>query len=208
MMALPDPVWLKGLFTILVGIFDWVGRRKNVEKTAGMVYHLCQAEGTHSEAAYERCMTGEGTSYRQRKRTQIYFWECGEDMDLGLMAFHLHTQNWNATGGRRHWGTTAPNRDPHTYKMTFLTAGDLRNWPVKECWGEAYMRTAMQVHFYHQHVRDNMIILGEGNSPHPRCPQCNMLVTWQALNRRHIATAQCTKGPNRKLRNMAEEDIR
>ena len=52
----------------------------------------------------------------------------------------------------------------------------------------------MRMHFFNRHVRDIVIILEEGNLPHPRCPQCNMLVPWRALNISHHATAQCAKG--------------
>ena len=37
MVALSDPAWLQGAFTALVGLFDRVGLRKNVGKTASMV---------------------------------------------------------------------------------------------------------------------------------------------------------------------------
>ena len=67
---------------------------------------------------------------------------------------------------------------------------------------------AMQVHLFHQHIWDTVIILEEGNLPHPRCPRCNMLVTWRALNGRHLATTQCAKGEERKRRRLVEEDMR
>ena len=52
-----------------------------------------------------------------------------------------------------------------------------------------------------------MIILEEGNILHPQCPRCDMLVPWQALNRRHPATAQRLKGSERKRQRMAEEEM-
>ena len=66
----------------------------------------------------------------------------------------------------------------------------------------------MQVHFFHRNVRETVIILKEGNLPHPRCPQCDMLLPWQELNGRHLATAQCAKGKERKCQRMAEEAMR
>ena len=53
-----------------------------------------------------------------------------------------------------------------------------------------------------------MIILEDGNLLHPRFPHCDILVTWQAMNGRHLATAQCAKGAERKRRRMAEEEMR
>ena len=48
--------------------------------------------------------------------------------------------------------------------------------------GRAGTRTAMRVHFWIRHMRDTVIILEEGNLPHPICPRCDMLVPWRALN--------------------------
>ena len=52
----------------------------------------------------------------------------------------------------------------------------------------------MRVHFLQWHVRDTVIILEEGNLPHQQCHQCDMLVPYKALNRRHINTYQCSMG--------------
>ena len=65
-------------------------------------------------------------------------------------------------------------------------------------------RTAMRVQFVHRHVLDNVVILEEGNFPHPRCALCNMLVPRRALNGRHPGTEQCKQGAERKRRQLAE----
>ena len=70
------------------------------------------------------------------------------------------------------------------------------------------MRTVMQVNFLHWNVRDTVIILEQGDLPHPRCRRCDMLVPWRALNVRHLATAKCVKGVERKRRRLVEEEIR
>ena len=53
-----------------------------------------------------------------------------------------------------------------------------------------------------------MIILEEGNLPHPRCSRCDMLVMWRALNGRHHANAMCKKGAERKRRILVEAELR
>ena len=88
----------------------------------------------------------------------------------------------------------APSREPQIYSMAFPTKGDPRKFLVEGCRGQEAMQTAMRVHFLHRHVRDTVIILEEGNLPHPRCPMCDIIVPWKSLNRRHITTIQCTKG--------------
>ena len=70
------------------------------------------------------------------------------------------------------------------------------------------MRMAILVNFMHLHVRDTVVILDKGNLPHPRCPQCDMLVPWCALNGRHLATAQWVRGAERKIRRLEEEELR
>ena len=53
-----------------------------------------------------------------------------------------------------------------------------------------------------------MIILEEGNLPQTRCPRCDMLVPWRALNGRHKSTAMCRSGTEKKRRRLEETEIR
>ena len=64
MVASLDSLWIQGACDTLVGLFDRVGMRANVEKTVGMVCHPCQAAGNHFEAAYRRQIMGKGPTYR------------------------------------------------------------------------------------------------------------------------------------------------
>ena len=57
-------------------------------------------------------------------------------------------------------------------------------------------------------MRDTIIILEEGNLPHPRCENCDMFVPWRALNGRHKSTMMCKMGAERKRRRLAEAVIR
>ena len=66
----------------------------------------------------------------------------------------------------------------------------------------------MRVHFLHQHVRYTVIILEEGNLPHPRFPRCNMQMPCKSLNGQHITTYQCNKGVYWKRQRLEEEYIR
>ena len=97
------------------------------------------------------------------------------------------------------WGGKTDNR-----KATAEREG----CPVEGCPGRAGKRTAMRVHFCRWHVRDVVIILEEGNLPHPRCPQCDMLVPWRSLNGRHKSTAMCRIGVEKKRRRLAEAEVR
>ena len=54
--------------------------------------------------------------------------------------------------------------------------------PVEGCSSRAATWAAMRIHFWHRNVQDTVVILEEGNLPHPRCPLCKILVPGQPLN--------------------------
>ena len=68
------------------------------------------------------------------------------------------------------WEGSATGGKPQNYRLAFLNKGDPRSCPVEGFPGRAGTRTAMRMHFFNRHVRDIVIILEEGNLPHPRCP--------------------------------------
>ena len=69
-------------------------------------------------------------------------------------------------------------------------------------------RSNLRVHFAHRHVQDKILILEEGNRPHPRYPKCNMFVLHKALNGQHLATDICRRGEERKWRRLTEYEAR
>ena len=79
---------------------------------------------------------------------------------------------------------------------------------VEDCSGWASTQTATRMHFWHWNVWDTVVILKEGNLPHPRCPLCVMLVTWRSLNGSHQRTSYGKKRAERKQGQLAEEEER
>ena len=67
---------------------------------------------------------------------------------------------------------------------------------------------AVLVHFLHRHVWDTVVILEEGNLPHPRFPLCNILVTWRSLNGMNRLTVQFKKGAEKKRPRLVSEEER
>ena len=65
----------------------------------------------------------------------------------------------------------------------------------------------MRMHFCRRHFRYIVIILEEGNLPHPRCSQCDMMVPWRALNGKHHDTAMCRSGEEQKRWWVAETEL-
>ena len=66
----------------------------------------------------------------------------------------------------------------------------------------------MRVHFVHRHVQDTVVMLEEGNLPHPLCTRWDMQVPSKAPNGSHLGTAQCVKGAERKRRRLAKTETR
>ena len=66
----------------------------------------------------------------------------------------------------------------------------------------------MRVHFVHRYFHDTVVMLEEGKFPHPRCARCDMQVPRNVLNGRHLGTAQCAKGAERKRRRLDETETR
>ena len=168
MVASSDPRWLQGSFSTLVGLFDRVGLRNNVGKTVGMVCRPFRAAGTQLEAAYRQRITVEVTYYRERQKGWVQCRECGEEMSDGYMAGQIKTQHRRASEHRWIWTTSSTGEEPRTYPMAFPAKGGPRGCPVERCLGRAAARTAMRIHFLHQHVRDAVVILEEVNLPQPR----------------------------------------
>ena len=62
------------------------------------------------------------------------------------------------------------------------------------------------MHTLHLNMWDTMIIVEEGNLPHPWFPHCEILVPLEAPNSRHPNNAQCTNGVEQKhIRLVVEE---
>ena len=97
-------------------------------------------------------------------------------MVVGSLVVHRQTQHVVDMLRRNQWETPLPDGDPQTYWMSFPTATGLWEFPVEGCRWRAETMKAMGVHFLHRHVWDTILILEEGNPPHPRCPRCEIMV--------------------------------
>ena len=72
--------------------------------------------------------------------------------------------------------------------------------------GTASSQTKLWIHFAHQNPREIILILEEGNKPHPRCPQCEMFVPQEALNWAQLTSGMCRRGTERKRRRIVVEE--
>ena len=147
--------------------------------------------------------------YVRMKLNNIIWPECGKDLDRGSLAVHCQTQHgvakvvtWQEGEGE------GGNNGPRTYRVTFTTKAGSSHCPVEGFSGQAETQTAMRVKFWHRNVWDTVVILGEGNLSHLRCPLCDMMVLWRYFNESHKRTSQWKKGADRKRRILAAEEAR
>ena len=77
---------------------------------------------------------------------------------------------WASGRGETELEKSATGEDPRKYCMAFYAKGRQQSCLVEGCPGRAATRTAMRVHFMHRHVLETVVILEEGNLPHPLCP--------------------------------------
>ena len=59
-------------------MFDIVGLQMNAGKMVRIICRSLREEGTQSDTACERRMTGEGITYRERQRVRVKCLDCGE----------------------------------------------------------------------------------------------------------------------------------
>ena len=171
MVANKYPGWLQSAFDTLMGLFDRVGLWKNARKTVGMACRPCQESEVWADEAYTRRMKGEGRGFKERQQERVICPECGKELAKGSLVAHRQTQHGMEKRGLGQEGDEEAGGDePRTYRMVFPTKAGTRTCPVEGCSGWASTRAEMRVHFWHRHVRDNVVILKEGNPPHPRCP--------------------------------------
>ena len=118
---------------------------------------------------YGKQVTGEGPTYRERQKGRVYCRECGEEITAVFLASHMMTQHGWVEEARLSWKPPATREGPRTYRMEFTAKGVPRSCPVEVCPGQAATRTAMRLHFLHQHVLETVVNLEEGNLPHLWC---------------------------------------
>ena len=169
-VAPTDPGWLQSAFDFLTGLFDRVGLQTNVRKTVGMVCRPCWESRVRAVKSYARSMTGEGRIFKEWQRKQVSCTECEKELEKRSLVMRRQNQHSVAKGRLGPEGDEADGGGdkPRTYKMAFLARAGPRPLPVKGYSGRASTWTELRAHFWHLHVRYTVLILEEGNKPHPQ----------------------------------------
>ena len=83
------PIWVQTELTTMVRIFKRVILRKNLSKTKVMICKPGFIWGQHGVNAYKQRAMGEGTTFRERKRTRVSFEECGGKKAYFSLQHHM-----------------------------------------------------------------------------------------------------------------------
>ena len=160
MVASTNLEWLHTVFDMLMGLFDQVGLKTNVKKTVGMVCHPCWATRIRVYENNNRRMKRVRRIYEERQWERMNCPECGKYFTRGSLAVHRQINHSVAKGGPVQEG----NRDgrgnkPMKNRMAFLDKSVKRPCPVEGYSGQAETQKATQMHFFHMHVCDTVLIL-------------------------------------------------
>ena len=85
-----------------------------------------------------------------------------------------------------------------TYRVSFPWAAGSMECPVEGCTYWDLTHTNPQIFLMQCHIWDMIVILEEGNRPHPRCPACDMFVTCSSMNHCHPTTTLYAQGAHTK----------
>jgi hypothetical protein len=159
-----------------------------------MITKACIVPGPHSPVAYNRRMTRQGPTYRERQKERVTCAYCQTSMQAGHLPTHLHDQHHIS----RVPDPTPLDTDSNYYRVTIPPqhAGKI-SCPVPDCsaqlTGTAYH---LRRHFMHRHTDDVIEITNEGLLP--RCPHCRMFV--KQVDDAHLRTSECQKGFKRNVK--------
>ena len=68
--------------------------------------------------------------------------------------------------------------EAQSYLVSFPRTVGVIACPFPGFGGREINRTNLRIHFIHCHVQYTLVILEEGNCPHPWCLDCDMFVPW------------------------------
>ena len=195
------PEWLQRALDLLVGLFRRIGLETNVGKTATMTCYPGRVPNEWSHHAYKRRLTGDGDSSKDRKRQRVECPECQKSLAKSSLKQHLRKQHGIDNLDLEHEDEYNPPPKQEHYRITFLHTQRHHPCPVDGCpHKKVPTPQAMRTHFMFKHPECSLCVINEGAQPLPKCPHCDMHVTYQALNTSHQHSQICKKGAARKQR--------
>ena len=194
-----DPQMAQNALDIFTHTFARVGLKMNAVKTKAMTVVGCKAYTEQSKEAYNRKLTGEGLSHRQRSLSKVECYLCGTTINQQSMKLHQRTKKcesgWKEWAARRSVMETIkpPELDTETqapieYKFSMPMRKETP-CPVQDCPYSTKTRPEMRRHFRSRHPNDVIIIEEEGKLP--QCDKCGIFQ--KNVDEKHKASEDCKK---------------
>ena len=138
------------------------------------------------EVTHKRRSTGEGATFRERKRTRSSCSECGATMLASSKRHHMDQSHGVSPTQTR--GVDVGGRGATTYVGSFPRILKLVESPVPGCTEKAHISGRMRGNFMYGHFRSKVAVLQEGSEPLPQCDMCgiHMLVGRLIKHRRTV----------------------
>ena len=196
-----DAQMVQNALNIFTDTFARVGLKMNAVKTKAMTMAGCKAYTKQSTEAYNRKLTGEGSSHRQRALTKVECNLCGATVNQQSMKSHQLTKK--CTKGRKDWAIQRAEMEtpeqltldmeiealqPMEYRFNMPPRHDTP-CPVPACPYITNTRPEMRRHFRARHPEDTIIINEEGLLP--QCEKCGIFQ--KDVGIRHQASKDCKK---------------
>ena len=113
----------------------------------------------------------------------VWFLECEMDLVAQLLSARRQYQNGKCNTPQQ--VTPLATLEPRLYRVFFPRASGSIGFPVGVCQGQVTTHTNLRIRSVHRHVQDRVVIMEEGNRPHPCFLSSDIFVPWQALNPLH-----------------------
>jgi len=207
-LAGEDPVSVQTAIDIITDLFLRVGLHMNAAKTKAMTSLGAKAPRRQSSKSYERRLTGEGETYRERVAQRSACPECGKLITRAHLNSHLRYVHHKIGAHGSQILSPSPTRDvPRTYVINIPDPKTPVSCPVALCdfWTPAANgRERMREHFAYRHTADTITIPQE--LPKVRCHRCQKFVT--NAGEQHAKTKSCRLGAIRHSNRVAAEKQR
>jgi len=183
---------------IMSNLFARFGLKMNAMKTEAMIMAGEKTAPALSEVAYARMTGGNGKTCRDRMDEKVVCEFCTAEVRQGYFQTHMQTRSCLASQKECNYTPAEievepesdDEQEPKVYHTDMPKVSNTRTpCPVNGCTGSANRWHLMRKHFRALHIKDTVVILGEGNSPLPRCGECELFQ--KNVGKTHTESDEC-----------------
>ena len=153
--------------------------------------------GQQGVEAYTWIVTGEGTTFQERKRTRGSCEECWGTMAASYLRQHMERSHGIVLPQVRE--VDIRGGGPEIYKVSLPRILKSVECPLERCPARAKKTGRLREHFMYQHWKSRVAIMQEEPEPFPRCDQCGIHIP-EARLFKHRQLDKCHKATEIRLR--------